>query len=118
MELIYEKDYGATYRLRNSPNPVCELQLVIDSVGLFMSKADLESLKDVVLKSHEPCTCAECGGNQCNKIWCSNPLMDICLKVDEHILFLMEDLINGTLFLLNMDTTLKEHCLKPSSHRQ
>ncbi|GAB5475243.1 MAG: hypothetical protein Mars2KO_33420 [Maribacter sp.] len=111
MELIYKNDYGAVFHVNNSPNPACEMQLVIDTVGLFMSRADLDHLLAIVIKSHEPCYCEECGG-QCNKIWCANPLIDICLKVDEAILRQMEDLIRGTQFMLNMDSTLQQYRLK------
>lgn len=113
MELIYKNDYGATYKLENSPNKNCEMQLIVDTVGLFMSRDDLSHLLKIVRRSHEPCTCEECGGNQCNKIWCTNPLIDICLKVDEPILKKMVDLIKGTQFMLDMDDTLDEYRLKP-----
>lgn len=59
MEQIYKNDYGATYRLLNSPNPAFELQLVVDIVGLFMSRADLDHLLSIVQKSPEPCNCSE-----------------------------------------------------------
>lgn len=107
MELIYKNDYGATYQVKNSVNPDCEMQLVIDTVGLFMSRVDLENLLDIVRASYDPCTCAECGG-KCNKIWCNNPFVDICLKVNEPILNKIEDLILGTQFALNMATTLED----------
>ncbi len=112
MKLLYKNDYGATYRLSNSPNPACEMQLIIDTVGLFVSRADLAHLLEIVRKSNEPCSCQECGGNRCNKIWCANPLIDICLKVDEPILEKMADLIKGTQFMLDMDATLEQYRLK------
>ncbi|MFS4467342.1 hypothetical protein [Maribacter sp. 2210JD10-5] len=115
MELIYKNDYGATYYVKNSPNPSCEMQLVIDTVGLFISKSDLDHLLKIVNKSNEPCNCDECGGNQCNKIWCSNPLIDICLKVNEPILEMMEDLIKGTHFILDMDATLEKYRVDPKN---
>lgn len=108
MDLIYKNEYGATYHVKNSQNPECEIQLVVDTVGLFMSRADLVYLLGIVQKSHGPCGCSECGG-KCDKIWCKNPLVDICLKVDEPILHRMEDLIKGTQFTLNMDATLKKN---------
>ena len=100
MILIYSNIYGAAYHLENSPNPNCKIQLVIDSIGIFMSREDLQNLLGIVQKSHEPCFCEDCGGNACNKIWCSNPLVDICLKMNERTLDLMEDLIRGTQFML------------------
>ena len=112
MELIYQNKYGAAYWLNESPNPNCKIQLVIDTIGLFMCKEDLEQLLGIVQRSYEPCHCIDCGGKACSKIWCANPLVDICLNINEPILGLLEDLIIGTQFMLNMDATLGEHNLK------
>ena len=109
MELIYKNDYGSTYKIENTFNSPCELQLVVDTIGLFMSRDDLSHLLKIVQKTSEPCTCSDCGGNQCNKIWCTNSLIDICLKVDNETLYKMEDLIKGTQFILNIDDTLEEY---------
>lgn len=113
MKLLYKNDYGATFRLDDSPNPACELQLIIGTVGFFMSQTDLINFSKIVNKSDQPCTCEECGGNQCNKIWYTNSLIDVCLKVDEVILPKIKDLIKGTQFMLNIDATLEKHRLKP-----
>ncbi len=115
MELIYKNEYGATYKVLNSVNPSCEMQLIVDTVGLFMSRSDLDHLLGIVHRSHEPCQCNDCGGDRCNKIWCTNPLIDICLKVDDAILELLADLIKGTQFMLDMEATLGEHKLRPNT---
>ncbi len=112
MELIYSNDYGASYKMVNAPNPNCQLQLIIDTVGIFMSEKDIEGLLNIVRKSNTPCDCVECGGERCNKIWTTTPLIDTCLKVDDEILELLEDLIVGTQFMLNMDTTLEKFRIK------
>lgn len=110
MELLYKNDLGATYKVINSPNPECTLQIVLDCIGIFMSRGDVEHMLDIVLKSYEPCNCPECGGKR-DKIWCSNPMIDICLKVDETMLDGLEDLLKGTLFTLDMDDTLQKNKL-------
>ncbi|MEO9891216.1 hypothetical protein [Aurantibacter sp.] len=66
MELLYRNEYGATYKVVNSANPACVVQLIVDSVGLYLSKNDLDYLMNIVLKSNEPCSCDDCGGNKCN----------------------------------------------------
>ncbi|NJB72700.1 hypothetical protein GGR42_003191 [Saonia flava] len=112
MTLLYQNKYGAAYMLNNAPNPNCKIQLIIDTIGLFMCKEDLQNLLGIVQRSYEPCYCNDCGGKACNKIWCANPLVDICLKVNEPTLDLLEDLIKGTQFMLNIDETLDEHRLR------
>ncbi len=111
MELLYKNEYGASYKVDFGTNPECEVQLVIDTVGLFMSKEELDHLLTIVKNSHEPCDCGNCNG-PCEKIWCTGPLVDICLKVSDTILDKMEDLIAGTQFMLNIDATLEGYRLK------
>lgn len=113
MELLYKNDYGSMFRMFNSPNSTCELQLIIGTVGFFMSQTDLANLLEIINKSDPSCTCEDCGGAQCNKIWCANQFIEVCLKVDEAILYKMKDLIKGTRFMFNIDATLQEHRLKP-----
>jgi hypothetical protein len=47
------------------------------------------------------------------KIWCSNPLIVICVIEDESILEVIADLIKGTQFILNMDAALDKLKMKP-----
>lgn len=112
MELIYKNKYAACYKIYNAPNPDCKIQMVVDSIGIFLSESDMAYLLEIVRNSHEPCHCGECKGGRCNKIWTTGPWVDICLKVDDDILELMEDLILGTQFILNMDATLEKHSIK------
>ncbi len=112
MELIYKNKFGACYKVHNASIPNCKLQMVVDTVGIFMSERDFEYLLNIVRNLHEPCNCKECEGKQCNKIWMTSPLIDICIKVNDDILELIEDLILGTQFMLNMDATLEKHRIK------
>ena len=114
METIYENNYGATLLLEDAPNPNCKIQLVVDSIGIFMSERDIAHLLNIVAGTGQPCNCLDCGGNPCNKIWCSNPSIDICLKVEGEKLDLLEDLLKGTQFILNMDATLAKYRVKPN----
>ncbi|HET8737172.1 MAG TPA: hypothetical protein VFM69_11290 [Pricia sp.] len=115
MKPIHQNENGAVYRVDNSPNPICKFQLVIDSIGIFMSRGDLEHLLDIVQQSYAPCHCAECQGKR-DKIWCSNPMIDICLKVDEPSLNGLEDLLRQTFFILDMDATLQKNKLIAGSY--
>ncbi|UJH66453.1 hypothetical protein [Allomuricauda sp. SCSIO 65647] len=111
MELIYENSYGASYKIENAPNPTCKLQMVIDTIGIFMSETDLAHLLEIVRDSGKPCFCEECKGQKCSKIWCNGPFHDMCLKMDESNQAQLEDLILGTQFILNMDQTLEKYSI-------
>ncbi|MDD7888132.1 hypothetical protein [Flavivirga sp. 57AJ16] len=106
MELIHKNDYGVCYKIDKYCHPRFDVQLVINSIGIYMSEAELHNLLKIVRDSDKPCFCDECAGEKCNKIWCTNPLIDICLKMDEYKLELIEDLILRALFFLEMNSTL------------
>ena len=112
MELIYENKYGKSYKVTNHSNPNCTLQVVIGTVGIFMTELEMADLLRIVRSSHEPCFCESCDGEQCNKIWTTSELIDTVIKVNEATLVLLEDLIVGTQFILNMNETLGEYIIK------
>ena len=112
MKLIYKNGYGACYRVYDAPNPDCILQLVVETVGIFMSRKDLGHLLSIVREPPGPCDCPECEGGECGKIWYRGHLLDFYLKMDDMALELMEDLIEGTLFILDMDRTLEQYRIK------
>lgn len=112
MNLIYENSLGSSYNLKKGVHSKSNLQLVVGTVGIFMTKIEISDLLKIVRNSHEPCDCIQCKGQQCNKIWTTSPFVDICIKVNEETLELLEDLIVGTQFCLNMDATLNHYEIK------
>lgn len=108
MDPIYKNEQGAVYYVLHSPNPDCNFQLIIDSIGIYMSLSNLKHLLKVVQKPYEPCQCEKCGGEK-GKIWYVNPTIDLCLKVDVEILKGLEDLLKGTFFYLEMENTLRKN---------
>lgn len=114
MEEIYRNDYGVSYRNYDTADPEeIGVQLIINRIGLYLSIPELENLKRIVLNKTEsvPCMCSECQGEVSNKIWCTNPFIDICLKLNDTTIEEIEDLIVGTQFMLNIDKTLKKYAL-------
>lgn len=108
MELLYQNKYGACYKIYDAPNPYCELQLIVDCIGIFMTVGDLENLLQLVRTPGKTCYCLDCDGAPCNKIWSVGPLHELYLKAHEPVLNELEDLILGTQFVLNMDKTLDQ----------
>lgn len=109
MELIYKNEYGSCFSVEHGPSSKHNIQMIIGTVGIFMTERDMDSLLRVVRNSHEPCNCERCGGKPRNTIWTTSTLIDFCLKIDKNILFLIEDLIVGTNFILNIELELDKH---------
>jgi len=107
--LIYQNNYGASYKVVNHFNPKRTVQMVIGSVGIFMTEPEILNLLSIVRRSDVPCNCDQCQGDVCGKIWTSSSLIDTCIKVDDTVAELLEDLILGTLFMRDIDSILDEH---------
>lgn len=77
-----------------------------------MTKPEIRNLLSIVRRSHKPCNCDNCKGEICCKTRTTSSLVDLCIKVDDTILEFLEDLILGTLFILNMNSTLEKYRIK------
>lgn len=75
-----------------------------------MSRSDIEHLLEILQRPFEPCNCEQCQG-KIDKIWCSNPIVDICLKMDRVFRDGLKNLIEGALFTVDMDETLLQNNL-------
>jgi len=64
MELVYKNAYGATYNFFGEYGTGAVLQLVVDQVGLFMSREDLKQLLHIVQNMGQPCPCDNCSGDR------------------------------------------------------
>ena len=112
MQLIYKNEFGAFYKIVNSPNQEVEVQLVVDAIGVFMSRKDLNGLAKVIDSLSKPGKCEECGSDNCRKIWYTHELVDVCLKAEGEKLTALNDLVKGAEFILNMDQTLEKYRIR------
>jgi len=116
MKEIYKNNYGITYSVKNHPNSKYKIQLVINNLGMFMSLEEMQNLLMIVRSSYESlnnrCNCEHCKQNELSSLWKINDFFEVRLKIDIKTLNLLEDLIEGTQFILNMDTILNEHRIK------
>ncbi|NJX14707.1 hypothetical protein [Tamlana crocina] len=106
MELLYQNEYGASYALENSFDSEIKFQIVIGSVGMFLTQKDIDELQDLV----QDCK-TESLRNKKNydTIWKHTCFADVRIKLNQPLLHLLEDLVNGTHFVINMNATLRKN---------
>ncbi|RXG26954.1 hypothetical protein [Leeuwenhoekiella palythoae] len=109
MSLIYKNPYGSVFTISDAPNPKCNYQLVIDSMGIFMSKKDIYSLLNIVRSYFQPCYCENCQGKLPDKLYLPDTNSELCLMVDPLLLADFEELFVGATFHIEMQETLKNH---------
>lgn len=116
MKEIYKNNYGVSYYVTNHVNPKYELQLVINNLGIYMSTDEMRNLLKLVRSSYaileNKCNCKNCSQKELSSLWKINTFFEIRLKINNRVLTLLEDLIVGTQFILNMDVVLDEHRIK------
>lgn len=116
MKEIYKNDYSVSYLISNHTNKKYTLQLVINNLGIFMSLEEMDALLKIVKASYgaleNKCNCEKCKENALSSLWKVNSFFEVRLNIDFNILSLLEELIEGTQFILNLDSILEEHRIK------
>ncbi|WP_442846272.1 hypothetical protein [Leeuwenhoekiella sp. H156] len=109
MILIYANPYGSVYELNKLPNPKHKYQLVIGAMGIFMSKKDLLTLLDTAKSHFTPCYCEYCQGRLPDKLYLPDVGSELCLLIDPLVLADLEELLEGVLFHIEIQETLKNN---------
>lgn len=113
MNLIYKNSYGSSYKVDTyiTNNQKRNIQIYIGTIGIYMTEKELSDLLKIIKQADKPCQCEACEGKVCNKIWTSNPLIDICIKLDDEVLDELEDLVSWTKFLIKLDSNLEDNSI-------
>lgn len=109
MKVLFQNDYGTCYAVDKSSGNF-DLLLMIDAVGVFLYKEDLEPIKQLINNSLEPCNCPTCNGKPCNKIWYKTDRINVCFSLEQDYRKLFLELIQGCSFqyeLLEMKDSLQ-----------
>ena len=81
-----------------------------------MSLKEMNSLLKAVKAPYkmidDSCDCEYCKSKGLHNLWKVNDFFEMRLKINESVLKELEDLIEGTRFILNIDNILEAHRVK------
>ncbi|WP_298478520.1 DUF6686 family protein [uncultured Maribacter sp.] len=111
---IYSNEFGMAFQWKkNTLKDNSKIQLVFKDTGLFITREELISFSQNVMHSVESnyLQCENCAQNDsCRKLLLNTPAYQVTLALDTMELFAMKDLVEGTIFQLDLGNYLDSIC--------
>tara|TARA_E500000318_G_scaffold76764_1_gene71447 strand:+ start:800 stop:1159 length:360 start_codon:yes stop_codon:yes gene_type:complete len=110
---IYHNPIGIAFRWQIPFEKTSEnVQVVFNNMGFHLSKEEIELFSYQVACSRESISSYDrCAFKKdCKNILLETPSASVSLAVNENELEQLDDLLNGTLFWINLKDYLKNHC--------
>ncbi|CAM3555118.1 hypothetical protein ZORO111903_19650 [Zobellia roscoffensis] len=110
---IYHNPFGVAFQWkRPTAKDQKKVQIVFRDTGLLLSQNELVQFKrniECTMKSNSPCI--DCQQHDtCRSLLLDTPAPQITLAMNQKELSAVQDLVDGTLFQLNLDSYLNEMC--------
>lgn len=112
IEQVYHNDFGiAFYWIKEKETITDRIQVVFKDVGLYLQHCELRKFKYIVETACIEHKCNTCiYNNSCRKVLLKTPSDTIDLAVTYKELINIKDLLNGTLFNLQVSSYISELC--------
>ena len=110
---IYHNSFGFAFQWkRNSVKDIMKIQLVFRDTGLLLSKEELNQFsKNIKYTKNNSPLCNDCSNNgSCKALLVDSPAKQITFAMNAKELAAVEDLVEGTLFQMNLDNYLGGLC--------
>lgn len=110
---IYYNSFGVAFQWKvNSVKDIMKVQIVFRDTGLLLSKAELNQFsKNIKHTKDNGSLCADCAQNEsCKALLIDSPAPQITFAVNAKELNEIQDLVEGTLFQMNLDNFLGGLC--------
>ena len=110
IEQIYYNDFGVAFYWRKNEQVIKDrVQIVFKETGFYFSVNEIKDFACIVNDmSNRPC-CNECR-NKCNKFLLKTPVREIDLAVSHSELSDIKDLLEGTLFNIELFGYISDVC--------
>jgi len=110
---IYHNPFGVAFQWkRSTTRDTGKIQIVFRDTGLLLTHNELEKFQkniECTMKSNTPCV--ECHQHDtCRSLLLDTPAPQITLAMNSQELNAVQDLVDGTLFQLNLNTYLDKMC--------
>ena len=111
---IYRNSYGMSFQwkrdiIRNSFN---KIQVIFRDTGFYLSVEEIQDFSNKIKEAEARGACNCCGKSQpeTRSILLKTPCNTVDLAVNQQELSLINELVEGTLFQINLDSYLNKLC--------
>lgn len=110
---IYHNPFGVAFQWkRTETKSTGKVQLVFRDTGLLLSLQELKRFqKNIEITMNGNSLCSDCKNSEsCRALLVDTPAPQVTLAMNTKELAAVHDLVNGTLFQLNLDDYLNRMC--------
>lgn len=112
IEQLYYNDFGvAFFWIKEKKVLRHKVQLVFKETGFYLTPEEMQEFSELIDLSCKKACCSECEmRGRCHKFLLKTPFEAIELAVTEKEVYQIKDLVQGTLFQLNLNKYLRGLC--------
>ena len=111
---IYSNDFGMAFQWKNNElKSRTKVQVVFKDTGFFITRSELLNFSDNIQYTidNNYLQCQDCVNSEsCRKLLLNTPAYQVTLALDTSELLSMKDLVEGTIFQLDLQNYLNEIC--------
>lgn len=112
IEQIYFNDFGVAFHWKKNDMVLTEkVQIVFKETGFCLSINEVRAFAQLITNTCEEMDCSGCCHKaSCHKYLLKTPLQQIDLAVSKDELFQIKDLVEGTLFTMDLYDYINDIC--------
>jgi len=112
VEQIYHNDFGVAFHWKKDDEVLKEkVQIIFKETGFYFTLQQIEEFADIIDETCRENSCASCClRSNCHKFLLKTPLNQIDLAVNKRELMQIKDLVEGTIFNINLLDYLGSVC--------
>lgn len=114
IHIIYKNSFGVTFLWkRNTITDINRIQVVFKEIGLYLNYKELNSFKKLTSEAYNrTLKCQSCSVNKNCKQLLETPFKQISFAATQQEIKQINDLLEGTLFEIEMERLLIQHGIK------
>ena len=104
VEQIYHNDFGVAFHWKKDDEVLKEkVQIIFKETGFYFTLQQIEEFADIIDETCRVNNCGSCCNRaRCHKFLLKTPLNQIDLAVNKAELMQIKDLVEGTIFTINL----------------
>jgi hypothetical protein len=112
IEQIYFNDFGVAFHWKKDDTVLTEkVQIVFKETGFYLSYIEIRAFSQIIGNTLNEMSCENCCfKSKCHKFLLKTPLEQIDLAVSKSELLQIKDLIEGTLFTIDLCDYINNVC--------
>ncbi|WP_330443304.1 hypothetical protein [Flavobacterium sp. C4GT6] len=112
IEQIYFNDFGVSFYWRKNDTLLTDrIQVIFRETGFYFTREEVQRFACIVNEMYDKNHCGGCGfRNKCHRFLLKTPVSEIDLAVSVQELVDIKDLLEGTLFTMNLNEYINNVC--------